>query len=225
MDLKHTIKRVLREEESKDDMSPMITDLLNNIIVSNNEDVCKVEVTAPWNIETISGGDYKSYKINVYFIGGYGSKNWPRTESVKDKEENIMNEIWDTVYNFMGIGTDLYLRTINNCNENIQESTNKDADEKIRIYILRRVPWHEILEGLDDGIKGAERRYERYKDKWNAMDLNKYTSMVMAVLMDHIHSFLIDEVSLEIIHYGATENYLSKLFADEIFKSYNKITD
>ena len=98
-------------------------------------------------------------------------------------------------------------------------------DEKIKTYLLRRVPWHEILEGLDDGIKWAERRYERYKDKWNAMDLDKYTSMVMAVLMDHILLFLKDEVSQEITHYGATENYLSKLFADEISKSYNRITD
>jgi hypothetical protein len=224
MDLKHTIKRVLREEESKDDMSPMITDLLNNIVVNDNEDVCKVEVTAPWNRETISGGDYKSYKVNVYFIGGYGSKNWPRTEAVKDKEENIMNEIWDTVYNFMGIGTDLYSSTVKNCNENIQESTNKDGDEKIRRYILRRVPWHEILEGLDDGIKLADARYEMYNNE-DSMSLSRYTYLVMAVLMDHILLFLKDEVSQEIIHYGATENYLSKLFADEIFKSYNRITD
>jgi len=224
MDLKHTIKRVLREEESKDDMSPMITDLLNNIVVNDNEDVCKVEVTAPWNRETISGGDYKSYKVNVYFIGGYGSKNWPRTEAVKDKEENIMNEIWETVYNFMGIGTDLYSSRVKNCNENIQESTNKDGDEKIRRYILRRVPWHEILEGLDDGIKLADARYEMYNNE-DSMSLSRYTYLVMAVLMDHILLFLKDEVSQEIIHYGATENYLSKLFADEIFKSYNRITD
>jgi len=224
MDLKHTIKRVLREEESEDDMSPMITDLLNNIVVNDNEDVCKVEVTAPWNRETISGGDYKSYKVNVYFIGGYGSKNWPRTEAVKDKEENIMNEIWETVYNFMGIGTDLYSSTVKNCNENIQESTNKNGDEKIRIYILRRVPWHEILEGLDDGIKLADARYEMYNNE-DSMSLSRYTYLVMAVLMDHILLFLKDDVSQEIIHYGATENYLSKLFADEIFKSYNRITD
>jgi len=224
MDLKNTIKRVLREEESKDDMSPMITDLLNNIVVNDNEDVCKVEVTAPWNRETISGGDYKSYKVNVYFIGGYGSKNWPRTEAVKDKEENIMNEIWETVYNFMGIGTDLYSSRVKNCNENIQESTNKDGDEKIRRYILRRVPWHEILEGLDDGIKLADARYEMYNNE-DSMSLSRYTYLVMAVLMDHILLFLKDEVSQEIIHYGATENYLSKLFADEIFKSYNRITD
>ena len=206
-------------------MSPMITDLLNNIVVNDNEDVCKVEVTAPWNRETISGEHYHDYAVKVYFIGGPKTKNWPRTMAVVTKEEDIMGEIWQTVYNFMGLSMDLYSSTVKNCNENIHESTNKDGDEKIKRYILRRVPWHEILQGLDDGIKWAERRYERYKDKWNAMDLNKYTSMVMAVLMDHIHLFLIDEVSLEIIHYGATENYLSKLFADEIFKSYNRITD
>lgn len=47
--------------------------------------------------------------------------------------------------------------------------------------------------------------------------------MVMAVLMDNILLFLKDEVSQEIIHYGATENYLRNLFSDEIRKSYNRL--
>jgi hypothetical protein len=225
MNLKHRIKRVLREEESEYDMSPMITDLLNKIIVVNNEDVCKVEVTAPWNRETISGGHYNDYAVKVYFIGGPKTKNWPRTQAVRDKEEEIMGEVWDTVYDFMGLYVDLYGDRVRKCNDNIQESIDKNGDEKIKRYLLRRVPWHEILEGLNNGIEWAERRCERYVDKLNAIDLDRYSNMVMSVLMDHILLFLKDEVSQEIIHYGASENYLRKLFSDEISKSYNRITD
>jgi len=98
-------------------------------------------------------------------------------------------------------------------------------DEKIKRYILRRVPWDEILEGLNKGIDWSETRCLRYYNKLNAIDLDKYSNMVMSVLMDNILLYLKDEVSQEIIRYGATEDYLRKLFSDEISKSYNKITD
>jgi len=225
MNLKKIITKVLREQEVENDMSPIMSELLNSMITRNYEDVCKIEVKAPWDRKTMSGGDYRNYAVKVYFISGPNTKNWPRTQAVRDKEEEIMGEIWETVYNFMGIGTDLYSSTVKKCNENIQESVNRDEDEKIKRYILRRVPWEEILEGLNKGIDWSETRCLRYYDKLNAIDLDKYSNMVMSVLMDNILLYLKDEVSQEIIRYGATEDYLRKLFSDEISKSYNRITD
>lgn len=207
--------------EIEKDLSPIITELLNKIIVTNNEDVCKVEVRAPWNRKTMSGGDYRNYAIKVYFIGGPKTKNWPRTHAVRDKEEEIMGEIWETVYNFMGIATDLYSDIVKKCDEDINESVedNKKERSDIETYILRRVPWNEVLEGFDDGIKWAERRCQKYED----ITLERFGNMVMAVLMDNIFLFLKDEVSQEIIHYGETDDYLRNLFSDEIRKSYNRL--
>jgi hypothetical protein len=105
------------EEKMEEDLSPILTELLDKIIVVNNEDVCKVEVTAPWNRKTISGGHYHDYAVKVYFIGGPKTKNWPRTMAVVTKEEDIMGEIWQTVYNFMGLSMDLYSDRVRKCDK------------------------------------------------------------------------------------------------------------
>lgn len=214
------------KEEIKKDLSPIITNLLEILIVGNNEDVCKIEVVAPWNRETMSGGDYRNYAIKVYFISGPNTKNWPRTHAVRDKEEEIMGQIWEVVYDSMGIATDLYSSVVKKCNKGINESVDNENKKRsnIEIYILRRVPWDEILEGLKDGIEWAERRCQKYGDNvLTAITLERFGNMVMSVLMENILLFLKDEVSQEILHYGATENYLRNLFSDEISKSYNKI--
>jgi hypothetical protein len=213
-------------EEIEKDLSPIITELLDKIIVVNNEDVCKVEVTAPWNRKTISGGDYRDYAVKVYFIGGRNTKNWPRTMAVVMKEENIMGEIWKTVFNFMGLYVDLYSDSVKKCDEDINESVednNKERSE-IETYILRRVPWNEILQGLDDGIKWAERRFQKYEDsRLMDMTLSQFGNMVMAVLMDHIRRFLVDRETQGIIYYSQVEHYLYKHFLDEIRNSYNRL--
>lgn len=98
---------------------------------------------------------------------------------------------------------------------------------KVELFLLRRVSWEDILEGLDAGIRWAERRYEKYKEKWNNMDFKKYNGMVMGGLMDHIHSDLLkyDNNSIDYDFYLQIESYLSELFLDVIKGSYNKIAD
>jgi hypothetical protein len=104
--------------------------------------------------------------------------------------------------------------------------TENELDE-IELFILRRVSWDKVLEGLDDGIRWAERRYDRYRERWNTMDFSKYDSMVIGVLMDHINSDLIDpeENSIDYDFYQQITSYLSKLFSDVIKNSYNNIAD
>lgn len=99
--------------------------------------------------------------------------------------------------------------------------------DKIGLFLLRRVSWDKVLEGLDDGIRWAERRYDIYRGRWNAMDLDKYNGTVMGVLMDHIHSELMEseENSIDYEFYQQITSYLSELFSDVIKDSYNKIAD
>ena len=113
MNLQESIRRILREER---DLSNSITKLLNKLVVSKYEDVCKVEVIPPWNRESLSGDhNYRDYKIIVYFLGGYGTKNWPRTMAVRDKEEEIMNIIWQHTYSVFNTPVDIYSKLISNC--------------------------------------------------------------------------------------------------------------
>lgn len=136
MNLKHTIRRILKEEK---DYTNLITKLLDTIIVSQYEDVCKVEVIAPWNRETISGGKYNDYKVSVYFIGGYGSKNWPRTMGVREKEEKIFDEIWLVVYNMFGVNVDLYTKYVEKCEDTEMIKESDDRTKSLLNKVLRRV--------------------------------------------------------------------------------------
>jgi hypothetical protein len=126
MNLRETIRKILKEETEKD-LSPIISKLLDRTIVNSNDNVCKIEVTAPWDRETLSEVDYIHYAVKVYFIGGPNTKNWPRTMAVVMKEENIMNEVWQTVYNFMGLCMDLYSSNVRRCDEFI---TTKKGEQK-----------------------------------------------------------------------------------------------
>ena len=136
MNLKHTIRRILKEEK---DYTNLITKLLDTIIVPQYEDVCKVEVIAPWNRETISGGKYNDYKVSVYFIGGYGSKNWPRTMAVRGEEEKILDEIWLVVYNMFGVNVDLYTKYVEKCEDTEMIKESDDRTKSLLNKVLRRV--------------------------------------------------------------------------------------
>ena len=98
---------------------------------------------------------------------------------------------------------------------------------EVELFLLRRVSWDKILEGLNDGIKWSERRYERYKNNPNEMNSFRYHNMVMGVLMDYIVGDLIEyeENSIDLDLYRQIERYLSELFSDVIKNSYNKVAD
>ena len=60
---------IINEDNSKKDLSPMIRESLNSFIERNKHIVCDIEVTAPWNRETIEPDkSFKHYKVLVTFI-------------------------------------------------------------------------------------------------------------------------------------------------------------
>jgi hypothetical protein len=191
--------------EIKEDLSPIITNLLERIIVVNNEDVCKVEVTAPWNRGTISGGNYRGYAVKVYFIGGPNTKNWPRTMAVVMKEENIMNEVWQTVFNFMGLYIDLYADRVKKCN--------KTMNENFTPWVKRRL----------DMVMKAEREahhYMNYKYKSNninnePLDKDTFTNMYYSVMMDELHPHL-SNWGTEEFDYSNVRQEIQNSFQDNV---------
>ena len=103
MNLKESIRKVLKEES---DHSKLIVKLLNRLIVSKYEDVCKIEVVHP-SVDS----DYDFYRVFVYFNqhGKNGSKYW---------EENILNEVWEYVHDTFGISPALHSVRVPSCNDN-----------------------------------------------------------------------------------------------------------
>ena len=125
---------IIKEDNSKKDLSPMIRESLNSLIERKKHIVCDIEVTAPWNRKSVefdgkfqkysSSVPFKHYKVLVTFIGGYGTKYFPLTQSDNQKYDDIMDEVWHTVYDYFGEPTDVYSKKVKECGNTIQEGLN-----------------------------------------------------------------------------------------------------
>jgi predicted MPP superfamily phosphohydrolase len=107
---------VIKEEVEKD-YTDLITKLMKKTILSEySHAICDIKVTAPKDREVLDGQKpYLHYKINVYFIGGHGTKLWPRTQGVNDMYDKVMDTIWSTIYDYLGIATDIYKTYVPKC--------------------------------------------------------------------------------------------------------------
>ena len=103
--------------DKKHDKSKLIEKLLYTTFVIPNKDiVCGVEVKHPDDREVLQGqSKYISYSITITFIGGYGTKYWPRTMAVRDKYDELFNEVWGIVYDYTNTPCDIYSKYVKEC--------------------------------------------------------------------------------------------------------------
>jgi len=114
MNLQENIRKILREET--EDLSSFIENMLTKILVNKNKDIlCGVKVIHPTNRESLSDRKFTSYKVTFIFIGGYGTKNWPKTQRVVGKYETIMNKGWDLIYDYTDLAVDVYSTEVKKC--------------------------------------------------------------------------------------------------------------
>ena len=131
---------IITENNSKRDLSPMIRESLNTLIDRKKHIVCDIEVTAPWNRKSVefdgkfqkysSSVPFKHYKVLVTFIGGYGTKYFPLTQSDNQKYDDIMDEVWHTVYDYFGEPTDVYSKKVKECSNTEKEEQTENKDPK-----------------------------------------------------------------------------------------------
>ena len=113
--MKETIRRILKEEVESKDKSSLMKKLLEVSIIKRNKDlICDIDVISPEEVKTIAG-EKKQYHIKVTFIGGYGSEFWPKTMAVNQMYHNIIDDIWDTVFNYFGETTAIYSEYVVEC--------------------------------------------------------------------------------------------------------------
>jgi len=116
--VRQLIKRILKEEREKD-LSPKIKKLLKDGVVPNHKMICTVDVVAPDKMYDDPTG--KDYQVMVSVIGGLGSKYWPMTQSIISSRDKIVNDVWHTIYDYMGLSTDVFLRNVKSCDEVLTE--------------------------------------------------------------------------------------------------------
>jgi hypothetical protein len=201
INVRQLIKRILKEEREKD-LSPKIKELLQDSVVPNHKMICTVDVVAPEKMyEDPTGRDYQ---VMVSVIGGLGSKHWPMTQFVIGSRDKIVNDVWHTVYNYMGLSTDVFLRNVKSCDEVMNESTIPN--------ILKRRANQQILKKY---ITNGEINYPTLCDDFE--DAYEYADAVIDYAIDELLEEF-DEDIYEEDYYSDVMDYLRKLCRDEFGK-------
>tara|TARA_B110000503_G_C6947594_1_gene329652 strand:+ start:355 stop:702 length:348 start_codon:yes stop_codon:yes gene_type:complete len=113
MNLRERIKILLKEELSKEKLIKQVI----NVNLLNNEMFCGVEVIHPKDRTSIDNdARFERYKIKVFFLSGPKTDYWPKTELIKLKQIDIMNQIEDLIESYFGIYVDTYSVSVTHCN-------------------------------------------------------------------------------------------------------------
>jgi hypothetical protein len=204
--VRHLIKRILKEEREKD-LSPKIKKLLQDSVVPNHKMICTVDVVAPEKIYEDPAG--KDYQVMVSVIGGLGSKNWPMTQFVHGSRDKIVDDVWQTVYNYMGLATDVYLRNVKSCDEVMSESTipntvKRRANRKIlQDYITNgEINFPMLCDDFQDGYEYADEVIDYAIDNFiNEFEENlfDYNEDYYSDVMDYLRTLCRNEFGQELI--------------------------
>ena len=153
INVRQLIKRILKEEKEKD-LSSAIKELLNNSIGPKYKGIiCKFDAVAPWKMykDPIN----RDYQVMVSVIGGVGSNRWPNTQHLVKERDKIVNETWHTIYNYLGISTDVFLRNVKSCDEVLTESSNERLEKLIGDYITMSYPTAQKFRLAPPGVNGS----------------------------------------------------------------------
>ena len=108
-------------------MKQVIEDILNNMILPEHKDIlCGYKILMPnERFDFLGKTSFESPRITLYFKDSITT-----TFRLRDTVEELMNEIWNTIYNYTNVATDLYYRKIAFCDDDevIEESENKKSN-------------------------------------------------------------------------------------------------
>jgi hypothetical protein len=201
INVRQLIKKILKEEREKD-LSPKIKELLQDSVVPNHKMICTVDVVAPEKMyEDPTGRDYQ---VMVSVVGGIGTKHWPQTQYVVRKRDEIVNDVWHTVYNYMGLSTDVFLRNVKSCDEVMSEST-------IPNTIKRRANQQTLKKYITNGEINYPTLCDDFKDGY------EYADAIIDYAIGDFHDEFDEDIYDEDYHSDVTD-YLRKLCRDEFGK-------
>ena len=199
MDLRHDIKRILREETNKD-LTSVMEMLLEGFVNDHKDILCKVEVKHPDKRTKLPHQEYtyKNYKATFYLIGGYGSSNWPTTQSVLRKYDDLMNEAWELIHNYTGQALEMFSKHVKSCGDVIQE--NKDNSIPNMIKTL----------GISDAIKYFG-NYYTIEPYLKEVDKVNFIKEKVRELSEDNSGFGLVEINEEPLHYGEEDGEIHQI--------------
>jgi hypothetical protein len=213
MKLIGTIKNILMEE-SKRDLTSVIQTLLDGFVKDHKDVVCKVEVKHPDNRTKLPHQEYpyNNYRVDFYLIGGYGSDNWPATQSVRRMFDDLMNEAWDLVYNYTGQKLDMFTKHVKSCDDIIKEDKDNSIPNMIKTL------------GISDAIKYFGNYYTiepylKVVDKVNFIkekvnELNDGRSIHLSVINGDTIHYSEKDGKLQLIEWLGKDSVTVKTYGD-----------
>ena len=190
MKLIGTIKNILMEE-SKRDLTSVIQTLLDGFVNDHKYILCKVEVKHPDNRTKLPHSDniYENYRATFYLIGGYGSSNWPATQGVMVKFDNLMNEAWDLVYNYTGQKLEMFTKNVKSCDDIIKEDKDNSISDMIKTL------------GVSDAIKYFG-NYYKIEPYLKVIDKVNFIKEKVRELSDDGSGVGLHEINEDPLHYS-----------------------
>jgi hypothetical protein len=192
---RESIRNILREESNH---SKLIVKLLNRLVVSRYEDICKIEVVHP----SVTS-DYSFYRVIVYF--NQGTKKQSRTW-----EENILNEVWEYVHDIFGFSVALHSVRVPSC-----DSNKLNEERKFSPLINRRLPENEVERYFSE-VKNRLINMLRSENESN-MDKDEFKRFIITYTIN----FIMDNYYES---FPEMTDFYEKLF-DELYEYYNDEMD
>jgi hypothetical protein len=101
----------------------------------------------------LGNNTFKFVSVTVTFIGGHGTKLFPQTQGIKQMYDNILDEIWQVIYNYTNEAVDTYYKTVNDCGKKniyLKESIRKVLKEDANIKPVLNNLLNMLFDGFDD---------------------------------------------------------------------------
>ena len=157
MNLKESIRRILREEK---DQKKLIKGIIDSSDIFDYKHFCGFDIITPEERSDQYNFLNKNkipYLIKVYFVGGPNSEVWPRTQAIRNKELDLMEELHEYIKSFVPFNIEMMGANVNSCDgykklmkrkyitDDLQESIRKvlreeteDITKKILNFLKRR---------------------------------------------------------------------------------------
>jgi hypothetical protein len=186
MNLRHDIKRILREETNKD-LTLVIEMLLEGFVNDHKDILCKVEVKHPDKRTKLPHSDnvYENYRATFYLIAHKGGYSTTRAQLM----DNVMNEVWDLVYNYTGQKLDMFTKHVKSCDDIIKESKDNSISDMIKTL------------GVSDAIKYFG-NYYTIEPYLKVVDKVNFIKEKVRELSDDGSGVGLHEINEEPLHYS-----------------------
>jgi len=115
MNLQESIKRILREDK---DYTKLLKGIIDSSDIFDYKHFCGFDIITPEERSDQYNFLNKNkipYLIKVYFVGGPNSEVWPRTQAIRNKELDLMEELHEYIKSFVPFNIEMMGSHVNSC--------------------------------------------------------------------------------------------------------------